>query len=456
MKDIWKVLLVALVMAVSPTACESSDGSGSGGPNLVDGGTDTDTDTDTDGDTDTDSDGDADTDSDADSDTDSDTNSDGGPDDECSSEPYDIKVNPINILILLDRSRSMVLSEMSGDTFADITADAINQVVSTNVTKGYVNFGLAVFPSPLCTCTDEDSNSANDDCTEEYQCTPAEMTGDLENDNPIVPIDPSNANIADDISTKLSEIGTCGGTPICKSLKWALQYLGTLSADLAQNPTYVLLATDGAPNCNDNGPNPKTYPDTCECTLDAPEECSFRYQCLDDECTANQAAQLKKAGYDTFVIGVGDEAEKWDEVMNLVATYGGTESYHPADAPATLQTALDKIVSDMMPCTFDVDWAGVPESTDAGKVEKQCNRVKVFGETSGGEVEIPYSWNCADPDGWRWQGLDVELDPEGNDNTPLTECTTIELCSGTCNKLRTSHYSTITASFGCAPDVAVR
>ena len=71
----------------------------------------------------------------------------------------------------------------------------------------------------------------------------------------------------------LANLGTCGQSPTCPSLKWAYEYFtgnhfGTeiphgqgmgLLGDLAIAPKHVVLVTDGAPNCN-------TAADTDSCT----------------------------------------------------------------------------------------------------------------------------------------------------------------------------------------------
>jgi hypothetical protein len=438
------LIISAIAALVLIYACEDSGGGGGGGQ------TDTDTDTDSDGDTDTDTDSDTDSDTGTDLDTDSDSDSDTDSDDECAEAPYDIIVKPINMLIVLDRSRSMVISTVQDETYAQITANAINEVVTTNDEKDFVNFGLAVFPSPLCECAGEDPDAGADDCTTEYQCTPAETNSDdVEHSNPIVPLGPDNS---EDIADKLATIGTCGGTPICKSLEWAKDYLNAMPSWLAQYPTYVLLATDGAPNCNDWGPDPNEYPETCECTL-IDQECHYRHQCLDDTCTYNQAAQLEKNGFDTFVIGVGDEAAKWDDVMNEIANWGGTETYYPAADPTALMNALQNIINELIPCSFDIVWDEI-DPDGSQDVNKACNKVKVFSVTGGFKDEIPNSWDCSDPNGWHWQDQDGPL-PTGYDGTPLEECTVIELCPGACDLLQGGEFDKISASFGCAPDIVM-
>jgi hypothetical protein len=138
--------------------------------------------------------------------------------------------------------------------------------------------------------------------------------------------------------------------------------------------------------------------------------------------------------------------------MDGIAQWGGTGSYYPATDPASLSAALEAITGEAVDCTFDVNWAEVPDVDDKNNVvDKKCNKVRVFGETTDGKKEtINYSFGCQDPKGWEWQGLDKEMNPDVLDTTPLDQCQTIVLCQDACKALKQSTYSTVTASFGCA------
>lgn len=355
---------------------------------------------------------------------------------QCAETGFNIEVNPINMLILLDRSRSMVESKVGGQTYAKVVSQAIKNVVQANDDKDLVNFGLAVFPDLAC------DKSAGDNPSEAVQCRASTST--------VVEIGPDNFA---QISSQLDTIGTCGGTPICHSLKWAKSYLTTLDDKLSKLETYILLATDGAPNCNTTGDI-----SSCECTTDKippPQDiCPSQILCLDDKCSYNEALSLRKQGNKMFVIGVGDEAASWDEVMNKMAEYGGTGSYYPAGDPASLAAALENITGEAISCDFDVAWDDVPKKSGDGRtVDKKCNKVRVLKiadlDNPGQTEDIPYSYDCSDPSGWRWKGLDKELDPDANDDTPLSQCSTIELCSGACESLKNGETERVTATFGC-------
>jgi hypothetical protein len=114
-----------------------------------------------------------------------------------------------------------------------------------------------------------------------------------------------------------------GGTPTASSLR----YLGTLS-DLQGDARedFILLLTDGLPNCNETHPSP--YPNTqCRCTLGG----SCQYQpydklgCLDKDGSVAAVTALRARNIRTIVIGFGAETATGDgtEVLNAMAEAGG-------------------------------------------------------------------------------------------------------------------------------------
>jgi len=279
------------------------------------------------------------------------------------------------------------------------------------------------------------------------------------------------------IHNALDSVGQCGGTPICDSLAWANKYLE--DQKMPAGDTYVLLATDGAPNCNDS-----LDISTCEATqMDDqgnPVAPKSPLQCLDDKCAYNQAQGLALAGYKMFVIGVGEDVDAFAGVMNGLAYFGQVDTpplntdipedktfYFPAaDAPA-LNSSLEKITNQVIDCQYDVAWSTVPDvNADGTAVEKRCDSVNLTGtKTGGGSVVISYSGvekgvpdNCdnetAKALGWYWleqKGKSFEdVTDLGED---LSQCRKIQLCPMACEKLKADEgireWSSINASFGC-------
>ncbi|MDD5305901.1 MAG: VWA domain-containing protein [Deltaproteobacteria bacterium] len=416
----WRIFFGLVAIVSLGFGTWSCGGSGESPINLG-----SDTDSGTDGDTDADSDTDSDADGDGDGDGDGDSDGDAGNTDtsQCATADYPIEHNPINMLVVLDRSLSMSKNKIGSDTYAKVVATALKTVVKTNDDIDLINFGLGVFPAPSCTSGDEDSPD---------ECTPAQ-TGN----NPVVPMGLSSY---DDIAAQLDGIGTCGGTPLCQSLKWAMDYLtgGSLPADVKDFPGYVLVATDGAPNCNSAGDVA-----TCLNTATGKKDAQIPNQCLDDMCSYNAAIKLHDKGIPVYVIGVGSSVGDWQDVMNKIAQYGGTTKYYPAGDATALNEALAKITGEALSCEFTVDWTKIPDDATP-KVDKSCDKVRVYGTPKVGDpADIKFSPNCTDTNSWHWKN-----DPDEK-TAPITDCTVIELCPGACQKLKDGAYTSVSAGFGC-------
>jgi hypothetical protein len=434
-------------VALAP-ACKDSGGGGT-----LDTDADTDSDTDTDTDADTDTDGDSDTDTDADTDTDSD----GGTGD-CAELPWEVQYNPINMLILLDRSHSMFSSTIGLATYAEVTALALSTIVETETESGLINFGLAVFPSMSC--------PAGGGVGHVNQCVPANNEeSDPDFDAPIVPVGPDNFTAID---AALNAVGQCGGTPACESLNWALDYYTIgFPEDLGAQPKFVLLATDGAPNCNPAGDIGSCDPSDESSSVYFPE------QCLDDVCAYNAALQLAAAGIKTFVIGVGTGVTAFEDVMQGIAYYADGGLLAPASIPATpvlwypatdassLATALEEITGEAIACTFTVDWETVPDNSPDPPytpVAHACDMVNIKGVFPDDTKDLlNYMPDCSGevpvtgPFGWRWQGIDATLEELAG--YTLDQCTEIELCPEACAMLKDQTWDAVSASFGCQPPI---
>jgi hypothetical protein len=281
--------------------------------------------------------------------------------------------------------------------------EALTQV--TAQTEGSINYGLLTFPF-----TDDD-------------CSPGDM---------LIDVAPLNAAaIADVVGGGSNDIGTSLGTPTAESLLIARQYLDSLDNGL---DSYVLLANDGAPNCNDS-----LDASTCRCSVTSGGGggCQENWWCLDDANTTQAAAELNAAGYPVYVLGIGDSME-WADVMDAIALAGGTGSYIPADS-ADFEEVLLGIVGGIMSCDFDVDWDSLSDSTaqDPDKVNLYCKQDSSEAnnnDLTSGNV-IPKNDGCAAGNGgWTWA-----------DNTD----TTIHMCDDMCETVKSGGCPVISAAFGC-------
>src|SRR5207302_1728119 len=122
-----------------------------------------------------------------------------------------------------------------------------------------------------------------------------------------------------------------GATPTTGAIKAAVNfYMG--SVDSNGHPKYLLLATDGEPNCS-SGSN--------------------------DSAAAEQAiADAATAGIHTFVVGIGTGNGN-EAVLTQMAMNGkepnmtaGQKPYYEVSSTADLTTALNKITGQLISCSY--------------------------------------------------------------------------------------------------------
>ncbi len=358
----------------------------------------------------------------------------------CTESFWEMERDAINILLIVDQSSSMYNFTMDGQTYASVVADALSQTVETYDNADLINFGLTIFPNPGSFW--DSSGPWEDDF-----CVPA-----TDHENPVVTLGPDNTS---DIQWTLSINPNSDYlyTPTCHTLIWAESYLAgdNIPADIAGLPTSVLLATDGAPNCNyDLNPN------TCVSTAWSNEPATYSFQCLDDTCTYDAAKALSDAGFPVYVLGVGSQAYEWEDVLNGIADQGGTGESYPAGSVEALESALDEITSGAVACTYNLDWDKVPEVLDDHSVIRSCDSLTLFGTSwFGADTKIEYMLDCDDENpgtetyGWNWQGLDVPPEKMGDES--LENCSIVELCPEACNKLKVTAdgWESVTAKFLC-------
>ena len=372
----------------------------------TDADTDTDVDTDTDGDADSDTDSDTDSDADTDADTDLDAGLDSGTDtdididvdvdvdidtdadtDTCAESTFIVEKPVVDVLVVLDRSTSMC-----NDNLWVPMRDATIQVVTDM--EDEVNFGLELFPG-------ETSGTA-------VNCV-----------NPTIAVEIGTVDTSSVISAHLNGLNPiCGGaTPTAAALVNAKAYLNGLGGT---SHKFVLLATDGAPNCN-------TSLDRQTCTCTSTTGCKGTWgsavSCLDDARTYLAAQDVLAGGYPVYVMGMGGSLGDWGYVMNNIAINGGTEHYYPVANAADLVSTFETMIGSMISCEFEIDWDQLPPEASEDPM-----KVNLYGDT---EV-IPYDVGCINEMGWQWL-----------DNN------TAELCSGACNKLRAKEWLDIRVTFGC-------
>jgi hypothetical protein len=297
----------------------------------------------------------------------------------CGGQKYNAQNVPPDLLILLDKSGSM-------DEQADGTqcpgmgmpcptqkwpqmVMGLNSVVGASADK--INWGLAYFPS----------SGGSSSCT-----TAA---------NAAVAIAPNNAG---PIMASLAATETDGRTPTRSAVNNAVTYLQTLTSP---NPKFILLATDGAPNC---------MPGAGQSTAS-------------DAAGAVQAVSTAAMmGIPVFVVGIGNVAE-FVQTLNDMAVAGGRPAagatkYYPASSSADLVAVLTTIGAQIATCTFTL--SAVPPVP---------GNIAVYGDGA----KIPASAT----DGWSYG----------------TGMRSVILNGPTCDKVKAGTIKDVQTYFGCPGEV---
>jgi len=239
----------------------------------------------------------------------------------CYNEEFNPQSGAVaDLLLVVDRSGSM--DEVPPNTTAT-KWEQVTAVVSSVVQDldDELGFGLAMFPAGA---------------TSSLQCAQG---------NVVVPIDDNNGTA---VSLAFFTTGPGGGTPTAPTLRMARTYL---SARLTDRPQAVVLATDGAPNCN-------TANDPATCVCSQATSCDQSYACLDDTETVAATQELAAAGLATFVVGIPG-SELFASVLDRMADAGGTavpgtHRYYTTNSSAELESALRNIGQRVAQCRFEL------------------------------------------------------------------------------------------------------
>jgi hypothetical protein len=145
------------------------------------------------------------------------------------------------------------------------------------------------------------------------------------------------------INTKIAAEPPNGGTPTGKSLAFIGTVAGLIDANDFRDD-FVILMTDGLPNCNDSNQNQvctcspnfcgacgsgagvcQAQKDACRCTTSSCATNLCQLGCLDKDGSTQQIAALNAKGIRTIVVGFGADTTGGDaaEVLNAMAAAGG-------------------------------------------------------------------------------------------------------------------------------------
>ncbi len=239
------------------------------------------------------------------------------PDAPCeATEPVEATVvgDPPDMLLVVDISGSMCMPPLLSFG-TDSKLAIMKRVLSSQVREkeGRINFGLMLFPQ-------------GGECG----------AGRVRN-----PIAPRNADpIVATLGGLRSDVFGCGfanrgATPTAPSIDEARAYY----ASIPMNPIgrYVLLATDGLPNCGEPLPEGGTAPT------------------VDETVAAIEA--LRREGVQAYVVGFGIDPAGGADALMRMAVAGGTGRPYSANNERELAAALDAIAAEIVPpsCTVALD-----------------------------------------------------------------------------------------------------
>ncbi len=205
--------------------------------------------------------------------------------------------NQPRVLIVVDRSGSM-----AGERWNQVTRGVASIVREFPA----FSFGLSLYPA----------------IGEELDCSPGKLD-----------VAPQEGNGEAVTSLLLSPQAVAlqdqGYTPTAVTLEAAREALSLQPDD--EQPRYVLLVTDGNPNCRIGFIKPEP----------------------DEEATFAAVDGLRDDGINTFVIGY--DTELFAPTMDEMARRGGTERHYAVENQAELESAIDEIAAGVVPCSYQLE-----------------------------------------------------------------------------------------------------
>jgi hypothetical protein len=263
------------------------------------------------------------------------------------------------LFIVQDKSGSMAgVPDPYGDPSAPSKWSSASAAVPSLVTQfqDRFRFGLMMFPGASTT----------------FNCS----TGVLKTS---VPSTPSQ------VQSAYNNAAAGGGTPTAVSLDAARAYLDSISTSA---PKFVLLITDGLPNCNlanDPATCDTTTPGCLNTSLCSGSSCCGlgAKDCLDDYDTEGAAAALAADGITVFVVGFGADVAGANNqaVLDAIASAGGSGQSYIVQDQASLASTLNSIAASTATCCQNACNAGAAMCTSSGQAQV-CQVDSVSGCTT--------------------------------------------------------------------------
>lgn len=273
----------------------------------------------------------------------------------CGDQSIPATANPPNLSFIIDHSASMG-EELGG---SGLSKYENARIALSHVLKGIghrVNYGAAIFPGL-------DGATGCEAGDQLMKVAPGDPPSYARNDE--------TGPRLRDLLARLTIAGVDGGTPVAATLNAMLPVLTELSGE-----TFVVLVTDGAPNCNrDLACDPSgcipnieglslggvACNDGYNCCEPSAQLPTANLSCVDDDASVAAVAALRDAGISTFVVGMPG-SEPYVELLNAMAESGGTArdgtlKYYPVDDTVELEESLKTIAAFVsITCEIPLDY----------------------------------------------------------------------------------------------------
>lgn len=348
----------------------------------------------------------------------------------CGRTVVPIEAKPVNLYFILDASGSMRTPIDSPDTNGgfettryDAARSAIEDVLLAVGSR--VSYGATVFPGPV-------TPDSKDVCPPGIEIYPTQA-GDPESET-------SSGTPGPNLKTLLLALGSYapgGLTPTAAAVSFVKKNIAGLAGK-----TYVILLTDGAPNCNAEA--------TCNaatCTVNIEGGCSEPSStnccapslglydarwCLDADPTVAAVKDLADIGVKTFVVGMPGTETAYSSLLNRVAAAGGTASTSSdggtSDAGLSPDALGYYLAGDAQKLSEHLQRIGlsvaIPCDVSLGEVPPNAGLVNVYFD----QTVVPLD----DKNGWKW-----------------TSESGISVVGRSCNELQTGSVRQVQVVAGC-------
>lgn len=248
----------------------------------------------------------------------------------CGNEYHDALTKYPLLYFVLDRSGSMMAMEDGQTRYEKVRAATLDLVDSLGA---LVRVGVTLYPSP--------------DAGPGTECAPGEE------------VYSPKVNPGSGFSSAI-DVDPLGGTPTAATLQYVRPKLAG-----QPDPKVVILATDGAPNCNS-----ALSCDASGCIINIAGECPSNVNCcqppagpvencLDYNATIEAIDALVAEGTPVYVIGIPG-SELFGTVLNAMALHGGhalqnaPQYYYKVDDLDGLAEIFKGIARELVSCEFDL------------------------------------------------------------------------------------------------------